>query len=139
MSILDRNPEDADFGDIYRAKAELPWCEFSLPAPPSVNRFMKRLGNRTPLVAKWYHHADMAFIGSRAKNVRIKGKFEAEFQFGRSNRADFHNLEKCLFDWLQSREFIENDKLCEWRSSGWSDAVMKGRVIVRLRPWMERK
>jgi hypothetical protein len=119
---------------------ELPWLEFELPCPPSVNRFKMRLGNKSPDVRTWIGRADMAFMGRKqdrpAHLCRIKGKFEAEFLFGRNNRADFHNFEKPLFDWLQSRELIENDKLCEWRSSGWSDDVPKGRVVVRLRPWM---
>jgi hypothetical protein len=119
---------------------ELPWLEFELPAPPSVNRFMNRLGNQTPVAREWYRRADMAFMSFPAelrRNLRCKiiGKFEAEFLFGR-DKSDFHNREKPLFDWLQSREFIENDKMCEWRASGWSDDVPKGRVVVRLRPWM---
>jgi hypothetical protein len=117
-------------------RPELPWLEFELPVPPSVNRMMRRLGNRTPLVVSWFRQADMAFMASRTKQTLWRiGKFEAEFFFGR-DRSDFHNREKCLFDWLQSRGFIENDKLCEWRGSGWSDDVPKGRVKVRLRPWM---
>jgi hypothetical protein len=113
----------------------MPWLQFELPAPPSVNRFMGKLGNKTPGVRSWSRQADMAFMASPTKLSRIKGKFEAEFLFGR-DRSDFHNREKCLFDWLQSREFIVNDKLCEWRSSGWSDDVPKGRVVVRLRPFL---
>ena len=113
----------------------IPWLEFEIPCPPSCNRFVSRLGNKTPGVRAWSRQADMAFMASPTKLLRIKGKFEAEFLFGR-DRSDFHNREKCLFDWLQSREFIENDKLCEWRASGWSDDVPKGRVLVRLRSWM---
>lgn len=115
--------------------AELLWQEFELPVPPSCNQFVRRLGNRSPGVVRWAKQADMAFVCRQVRTrCRIIGAFEAEFLFGRDH-SDFHNREKALFDWLQSREFIENDKLCEWRGSGWSDAVMKGRVIVRLRPW----
>lgn len=116
----------------------VPWLEFELPTPPSMNRFMRRLGNKTPKVQFWMGQADRAFVATRLKLPRHKCKFEAEFLFGR-DRSDFHNREKCLFDWLQSREFIENDRFCEWRASGWSDDVPKGRVVVRLRPWMEAK
>jgi len=114
----------------------LPWLEFELPRPPSKNRKMGKLGNRTPEVEKWVGQADIAWVVTRLKLPRIKGKFEAEFIHGRDNSADFHNFEEFLFDWLESREFIENDKLCEWRASGWGDDVPKGRVVVRLRPWM---
>ena len=126
------NAVDAIFAEAER----LPWLEFELPAPPSVNRFVSKLGNRSPIVQTWMQKADMAFMVTKTKKFcRIVSRFEAEFRFGRDN-SDFHNREKALFDWLQSREFIQNDKLCEWRSSGWSDAVPKGRVLVRLRPWM---
>jgi hypothetical protein len=114
---------------------ELPWLEFEIPVPPSVNRFMAKLGNQSPKVRAWAMQADIAFVAQRTR-CKIHGKFEAEFLFGR-DRSDYHNREKALFDWLQSREFIENDRLCEWRGSGWSDAVMKGRVLVKIRPWMQ--
>lgn len=131
---------------------ELPWLEFELPAPPSVNLFMGKLGNKTPAVTRWSRQADLAFVMAQerklyreishqcteVKHCRIIGKFEAEFLFGR-DRSDFHNREKALFDWLQSREFVENDKLCEWRGSGWSDDVPTGRVVVRIRPFLENK
>jgi hypothetical protein len=115
---------------------ELPWLEFEIPCPPSKNQKIGKLGNHTPTVRRWAHQAGLALIVSRVNRCKIIGRFEAEFLFGRNKRADFHNYEEFLFDWLQS-EFIENDKLCEWRSSGWSDAVPKGRVVVRLRPWMK--
>lgn len=119
-----------------------PWLSFELPTPPSKNEKMEKLGNKTPEVVAWREQADMAFMVlppemRRKLRAKIIGKFEAVFLHGRNNRADFHNFEEFLFDWLQSREFVENDKLCEWRSSGWSDDVMKGRVIVRLRPWLK--
>ena len=128
----------------------LPWLEFELPECPSKNRKMWKLGNRTPEVVEWGRQADMAFM-AMPPETRIKlratcfCKFEAQFLHGRNNLADFHNYEEFLFDWLQSRGFIVNDKECEWRASGWADnagrEVPNGRVIVRLRPWgtTERK
>lgn len=118
----------------------LPWLEFEIPCPPSKNRKMGKLGNKTPAVVEWAKRADLAWVVREnrivARRRAIVGKFEAEFIFGRNTKADFHNYEEFLFDWLQSREFIVNDKLCEWRASGWSDDVPKGRVKVRLRPWV---
>jgi hypothetical protein len=29
------------------------WTELDLPRPPSVNRFMRKLGNKTPCVQAW--------------------------------------------------------------------------------------
>lgn len=125
--------------DQIFAEAEgLPWLEFDLPTPASCNQFIRKLGNKTPAIRNWARRADIAWIERADRTLRhckIIGKFEAEFLFGRDH-SDFHNREKVLFDWLQSREFIENDKLCEWRASGWSDDVPKGRVVVRLRPWI---
>ena len=129
---------DYAFGPMIE---RLPWLEFELPEAPSKNRKMWKLGNSTPEVLEWGKQADMAFMAlppETRKKLRATCfcRFEAEFYHGRNNRADFHNYEEFLFDWLQSRGFVANDKLCEWRSSGWSDDVPKGRVIVRLRPWM---
>jgi hypothetical protein len=113
---------------------ELPWVEFDLPMPPSVNKVMTKLGNRTPTVMGWIAIADFHFVSQRLPKrlTRIRGPFEAQFLF-RRDRSDFHNREKVLFDYLQRVQIIENDKLCEWRASGWGDAPLG--VRVRLRPW----
>jgi len=116
----------------------VPWLEFELPAPPSVNRFMAKLGNKTPAVVKWAKQADLAFLASRhvVKLCRIKGKFEAEYIFGQ-HPGDLSNRIKPLEDWLQSREFIENDRLCQSYRCAWDwYGVPTGRVNVRLRQWM---
>jgi hypothetical protein len=119
----------------------LPWLEFEIPCPPSKNRKMGKLGNSSPVVQAWRQQAgkeitSLPFHERQKINAGIKGKFEAEFYFGRNNRADFPNYEEFLLDWFQARGFIENDRLIEWRASGWSDDVPKGRVVVRLRRWI---
>jgi hypothetical protein len=123
---------------------ELPWMEFELPVPVSVNRFMSRLGNQTPVAREWYRRADMAFMAlpvEMRRNLRCKiiGEFEAEYIFG-PHAGDLSNRVKPLEDWLQSREFIENDRFCQQFVCKWAKNtglnVPKGRVVVRLRPWM---
>lgn len=122
---------------------ELPWLEFELPSPPSVNRFMGKLGNKTPVVQKWIKQADMAFILSgrnRAKSgntiTQIRCAYEAEFIFARRANSDLDNRAKPLMDYLQRVGIIENDRMCERLTLYWSGELPKGRVIVRLRPWM---
>ena len=132
---------------LEKLEPELPWIEFELPECPSKNKKKQKLGNSTPEVEEWARQANMAYMSlPPEKRQKLRAmcfcKFEAQFLHGRNNRADFHNYEEFLFDWLQDRGFIKNDKDCEWRSSGWADNVgrdvSKGRVLVRLRPWMER-
>jgi hypothetical protein len=127
---------------ISSRPAELPWLEFELPAPPSVNRFMGKLGNKTPKVRLWIIQADMSFMLLKSKRggpvPELKCTYEAEFWFAR-NRGDLDNKIKPLMDYLQRIQVIENDRMCERLLVQWSDDVPKCRVMVRLRPWMERK
>lgn len=144
ISGVDMQVINALWGDGYKAK-ELTWIEFELPRPPSKNQKMWKLGNRTPKVVDWGEQANKAFMilppeTRRKLRATCFCEFEAQFLHGRDKTADFHNFEEFLFDWLQSRGFIKNDKQCEWRASGWADNVgrnvKKGQVMVRLRPWM---
>lgn len=129
MSAIDANMK------LSWVEPGLPWLEFEIPIPPSVNRFMKKLGNKTPGVRSWSRQADMAFMASPTKLCKIKGKFEAEYIFGQ-HRGDLSNRIKPLEDWLQSREFIENDRLCQSFRCAWdASGIPAGRVKVRLRPW----
>lgn len=123
--------------DQIFAEAERSWMQFELPIPPSVNRFMKKLGNKSPNVRAWIRQADIAYMVAQIPFKRkIEGKFEAEYIFGQ-HRGDLSNRIKPLEDWLQSREFIENDRLCQSFRCAWdASGVPAGRVLVRLRPWV---
>lgn len=130
--------------DQIFAEAEgLPWMWFDLPAPPSVNQFMGKLGNKTPVVQKWIRQADMAFMvaGGKRTMTQLKCLYEAQYIFG-PHTGDLSNRVKPLEDWLQRVGIIENDRdcrkfVCEWAADLGLN-VPKGRVIVRLRPWMIR-
>lgn len=113
-----------------------PWLEFELPVPPSVNAFMRRLGNQSPVVRRWKVQADIAFMIARAERTitKIIGPYEAEFVFGRRPNSDLDNRIKPLMDYLQRIEVIENDRLCERIECLWG--ATPGRVKVRLRPWL---
>lgn len=113
----------------------LPWLELSLPRPPSVNRFMTKLGNKSPIVQRWIKQADMAFVLARTRRrfTHIIGHFEAEFEFERGS-YDLDNRIKPLLDFLQRVELIQNDRLCERLVASWGPA--NSGVVVRLRPWM---
>ena len=121
---------------IY-ADTQLPWLSLELPAPPSVNRFMGKLGNKTPVVQRWIRQADMAFTMERARRplTSLKGAYEAEFIFARRSNSDLDNRCKPLMDYLQRVGLIENDRLCEKLVLSWG-ALPQGRVLVRLRPWL---
>lgn len=117
---------------LNSGRPELPWMEINLPTPPSVNRFMAKLGNKSPVVKNWIERADGYFLAQKRRLTKIIGPFEAQFIFS-EDTSDFHNREKCLFDYLQRVELIQNDRLCRWRASGWGTTMVG--VKVRLRPW----
>ena len=116
-----------------------------LPRPPSVNRFIKKLGNRTPQVQMWTAWADHLLYAARAARrgtpraiVPIRGPYELELTFQRSNqKADLDNMVKPLSDWLQRAGLIENDKYCERLVAEWGRAPLG--VRVRLRGWMREE
>jgi Holliday junction resolvase RusA-like endonuclease len=112
----------------------LPWIAFDLPLPPSVNRFTRRLGNRSPVVRRWVEQADRMFMLERSqrKFPKICGAYEAEFIFSR-HRGDLDNRIKPLMDWMERAELIQNDRLCERLLACWGPAPVG--VTVRLRPW----
>lgn len=116
----------------------LPWIEIVLPQPPSVNRFMGKLGNRSPIVKAWIKQADMAFVLHRANlcgrsMTKIKGEFEIVVVFER-DKSDFHNRLKVLLDWLQRVELIQNDRFCERLVGLWGERGSG--CLVKLRPYL---
>jgi hypothetical protein len=88
-----------------------PWTELDLPRPPSVNRFMRKLGNKTPCVRAWVGEADYQLWAARkVRQVEpVKGPFEVQFIFRRPTKTrmgDLDNGIKPLMDWLQRVELI---------------------------------
>jgi Holliday junction resolvase RusA-like endonuclease len=110
------------------------WLELTLPQPPSVNRMMARLGNRSPEVRAWIKQADLAFMMTRPRypDEGILQRFEIEIAFER-DKSDFHNRLKPLLDWLQRVEVIKNDRLCERLTAAWGERGTGCKV--RIRPW----
>lgn len=119
--------------------SDLPWLEFQIPVAPSVNQYMSRLGNKTPKVQKWIGQADIAWVMSRQHLPRIQNKFETNFIFGHHS-GDLSNRLKPIEDWLQSREFIKNDRFARRILLEWGEDlgmnIPDQRVLVRLRPFM---
>jgi Holliday junction resolvase RusA-like endonuclease len=134
--------------DIKRRKLDMAeddaeWqIVLDLPQPPSVNRFMKKLGNKSPAVKAWTAEADYQLYAARAARrgtpseiVPMKGLFEAQFIFQRSSRGgDIDNRVKPLLDWLQRVGLIENDSMCECLICGRGRTPLG--VRVRLREWL---
>jgi Holliday junction resolvase RusA-like endonuclease len=110
------------------------WLELTLPQPPSVNRMMAHLGNRSPAITSWVRQADMTYVLARSERPLppVRGKFEIEIAFER-DRSDFHNRLKPLFDFLQRLQLIENDRLCEHLDARWGEPGTGCKV--RIRPW----
>jgi Holliday junction resolvase RusA-like endonuclease len=118
------------------ASADLPWSVLDLPRPPSVNRFVAKLGNMSPAVRDWVKQCDRYVMASRQRPTKIRGPFQIEItwnidQFG---RFDWDNPVKPLMDYLQRIEVIENDKWCRDGHVGWGPTPLGCRL--RLRPWV---
>lgn len=105
-----------------------------LPLPPSVNTMVRKLGNTSPGVRRWRMQADaylyeqMRWLKSRA----IKGPFLIDITWTKAElgKSDIDNRIKPLLDYLQSRELIENDKLCREMRVGFGMVNFGCRVEV---------
>jgi len=114
------------------------WFTLDLPLPPSVNRFMRRLGNKSPVVKAWVGEAD-ACLMQRKPYPRLRTPYELEVQFAEVEfgRFDADNRIKPLSDWMQRVELIENDNLARRITIEWSPEVAEG-CRVRLRPLVNK-
>lgn len=115
---------------------ERPWSiDLGFPLAPSVNQFMSRLGNQSPVVRRWRKQADMAFMVQTMRGRRpagIVGPYEIEITWA-DNKADISNRIKALEDYLEDLHLIENDRLCRRMLVQFGEAPRGCRV--RLRAW----
>lgn len=108
-----------------------------LPLPPSVNTYVKKLGNASPGVRRWRLRAD-AYLFAQwrwLKSRAVKGPFLLDITWTEAiyGHSDIDNRIKPLLDYLQARELIENDKLCKEMRVGFGDTKHGCRVEVRPR------
>lgn len=106
-----------------------------LPPPISVNRIWRKSKCgviKSMAYLRWIKRADAMLIElGQLKGVRpIPGKFTALILVKRSN-LDLDNNSKSVLDFLQSRNFIVNDRLCEELTLRWGDAPTGCRVTVK--------
>lgn len=106
-----------------------------LPAPISVNRIWRKTKAgmmKSTAYKRWIDRADAMLLElGQLKGVKpIPGRFTALIIVRRSN-LDLDNNAKCVLDFLQSRNFIVNDRLCEELTLRWGEAPSGVRVMVR--------
>lgn len=121
--------------------AELPWTTFELPLPPSVNRRVSKLGNKSPEVLAWQKQADPCWllIKRQQKIPTFFCKVQMHMICGVTENSDLDNRIKPMQDYLERIGVVKNDRLIrDTRSTDSEGSVPLGRVIVRLRPWMNR-
>lgn len=129
-------PGAPNTADVSRPPfALVPDIVLDLPAPISVNRIWRKTKTgviKSGLYVRWTKAADeMLLEFGQLKGVRpIASRFTAEIVVKRSN-LDLDNNAKCVLDFLQSRNFILNDNLCEELRLRWGDAPTGCRVTVR--------
>lgn len=101
-----------------------------LPPPPSTNRIWRRrktvskrgkANYRSPQYLNWTEQADKLMLAFRQyPRSKLGGSFTVKFSFNRKMiRGDLDNYTKALFDYLQSRDLIRNDKDCQGYGCAW--------------------
>jgi Holliday junction resolvase RusA-like endonuclease len=105
-----------------------------LPAPISVNRIWRKTKAgviKSAAYHRWIKRADAMLLDlGQLRGVKpIIGQFTALIVVKRSN-IDLDNNAKSVLDFLQSRNFIVNDKLCEELTLRWGDAPAGCRVTI---------
>ncbi len=124
-------------GDACRdATGGIPWFVLDIPRPPSVNRFVRKLGNASPNVRQWARNADK-YLLLRKPYPKFKGPYEVSITYPQSEfgRFDAENCQKALSDWMESVELIENDRWCRLMVIGFGEAPLGCRV--KIRPWVD--
>ena len=111
-----------------------------LPPPISTNRLWRSAKTERTRMAvyksgpykQWIRRADAMLLelGQLPGIKPIVGKFTALILLKRSS-LDLDNNSKCVLDFLQSRNFIIDDKLCQELTLRWGDAPTGCRVTVR--------
>lgn len=105
-----------------------------LPLPPSVNRFIGRLGNVTPKVAAWQRDCDAVLIAQKFRPPRFATAVAVAIVWSHDSGGDVDNRCKPLLDFLQTREVIENDRLVRELHVTFGDAPRGCRVRVAPLP-----
>jgi Holliday junction resolvase RusA-like endonuclease len=120
------------------ARRGMPWTELHLPIPPSINRRMGNLGNRSPEVQAWFRQADahyMAVMRTIGPRVLCEFEFDLTIDQTKTGKLDLDNRIKCVLDWLEKRAgLIRNDKDCRKLTVVFGHAPCG--CVVRLRPWV---
>lgn len=111
-----------------------------LPPPISTNRLWRSTKSQNSRMAvyksgpykQWIKRADAMLIemGQLVGVKPIVGKFSALILL-KPSALDLDNNSKCLLDFLQSRNFIVDDKLCQELTLRWGDAPTGARVTLR--------
>lgn len=112
----------------------------NLPFPPSVNRIWRR-GKKagmylSPEYRAWQRNAN-GYILMQKPLLRIAVPFEAQILLNsEAGQGDVDNRIKCVLDYAQRIEIIENDKLCIKVTAEWvkpAQAPYGCRLILRER------
>lgn len=138
-SLLQRNGVAAAPAKVDTSRPPFalpPDIVLDLPTPISVNRLWRvaKAGNviKSHAYKQWIKKSDAMLLElGQLKGIKpIVGKFTALIVVTRCN-LDIDNANKGVLDFLQSRNFILNDKFCEEVTARWGDAPTGCRVTVK--------
>lgn len=112
--------------------------DISLAMPPSVNSIWRvnRFRNKPYLSERyktWKRDADNRYLMNKKTWRPIAGHFRAHITLDETRRgnSDADNRVKCLMDFLQRVQIIENDKLCDGLTVTWGRAPEGCRIRLR--------
>lgn len=129
-------PGAANTVDVSEPPFALPAeAVLDLPPPISVNRIWRKTKTgviKSDAYQKWIRRADAMLLETgQLKGLKtIVGPFTALIIVKRSN-LDLDNNSKCLLDFVQSRNFIVDDKFCEELTLRWGNAPSGCRLTLR--------
>jgi hypothetical protein len=106
------------------------WVTFDCDLPPSLNRFMGHLGNKSPIVQQWIVQANKHYLMQKRGLRPVLGQYEMEITF-RENKGDLSNRVKVVEDFVQNIGLVENDRLCRRLLVQFGDPPHGCRVRIR--------
>lgn len=109
--------------------------EFELPFPPSLNKYYRRVGNRTLISKRGRRYREMVIaIVAEIGAPPITGRVRMEIEYHPPDRhtRDKDNFQKALFDSLEKAGAYLNDNQIDDYPQKWFPPVKGGRCIVRL-------
>lgn len=110
-------------------------CEFTLPTPPSCNRFAPRRGNSSDVVQRWWKNADAHLFQARYRAPHFEGAVEVVIVWSAAGfgKHDADNFVKATLDYLTRINVWHDDKQVYTIHVTFDRAVPRGYCRISVR------